>query len=148
MATTNTGTNRTATATVSVAPHPSLANTDRIKVIFPDATSTNSRWLRTRVLPGGAVDGLAAEDRFYFGLAVAEGLSPQLSSGVNYAVATTLDQTDPKPPNNHTTFTRANINDEFDYNRNSIVDTVDQVLPKPPNNTTTFTALQLNGTAP
>jgi hypothetical protein len=129
---------------VTIAPHPTLASTDRMTIIFADDTSTNSHWLRTRVLPGGVVDSLAGEDKFYFGLAKAEGMSV---TGTNALVSST-DLNGPKPPNNHTSINRAPINDSYDYNRDSLVGSADQNLTKPPNNTTSINCLQLTGVAP
>jgi hypothetical protein len=128
----------------TVAPHPTLASTDRITIIFADNSSTPHRWLRSRVLTTGIIDSLAAEDKFYFGLARLDGLSV---NGTNVLVDIN-DQNGPKPPNNHTTFNRAPLNDEWDYDRNSVVDINDQNAPKPPNNATSFTCLQLTGVAP
>src|SRR5262249_2358430 len=105
-----TGTNRTATAPVAIAPHPTLANTDRIKIIFPDGTSTNGHWLRTRVFTqaqnaGSVIDNLTSSanaapdgDRFYFGLAMGNGLSTSTSGGTSFATTGVIDQTNPKPP--------------------------------------------------
>jgi hypothetical protein len=96
------------------------------------------------VLPGGVVDSLAGEDKFYFGLAKAEGMSV---TGTNALVSST-DLNGPKPPNNHTSINRAPINDSYDYNRDSLVGSADQNLTKPPNNTTSINCLQLTGVAP
>jgi hypothetical protein len=149
---------------VSIAPHPTLPLTDRITIIFPDKqitsnqnvspepvanASTNSRWLRTRIVSGGVIDNVTPIaggdlDRFYFGLAVAEGMSISTTN----AVTASQDQNDCKAPNTHTTVTRAQINDPYDYNRDSLVSSIDQNAPKVPNTTTTVTALSLAGSAP
>lgn len=127
---------------VTVAPHPTLPNTDRVTIIFADDTSTNGRWLRCRLLPTGVIGGLAAEDRFYFGLAKAEGLSIQ--SGAPLTNTTDVNDAKADP---HTTFTRAPITCRNDFNKDSVVNTTDQNLAKSWV-TTTFTSLQLTGVAP
>ena len=104
--------------------------------------------MRGRIISGGAIAdvtplGNGDLDRFYFGHAVADGLTAVTSAGQTYAVVNTADQNDPKA-DSHTTFTRANIEDRNDYNKDSLVNTVDQNAPKSAT-TTTFTALQLTG---
>lgn len=126
----------------TVAPHPTLANTDRITIIFADNSSTNSRWLRTRVLAGGAIDGLGAEDRFYFGLAKAEYMSVSSTN----ALTNNVDQGDAQS-HPRSFLNRAPIDYSYDSNRDSLVNNVDQSEAQS-NPTSFLNCLQLTGVAP
>ena len=54
-----------AVSSISSRPTPGNASSQRIEILFPDASITN-KWLRVTVLAGGHT-GLAAPDVFYFG---------------------------------------------------------------------------------
>jgi hypothetical protein len=139
---------------VAVAPAPSSivvtalnATTDRIKIFWPDFGTAgalpNHNWLKVVVKSqaNGGLVGLAADDTFYWGLAVGEDDTPNTSTPKR-ATVTTVDEIDAR--NNPTGLTRinmTNVKSKWDYNKSSLVDTTDQILSR--NNQNSLSALLL-----
>jgi hypothetical protein len=123
-------------ATLDVRRGAGVGGSDRVTLIWPEASAVRGQWLRVAVLPGGGV-GLAAADVFYFGNAVGE--AGDLASD---AKVTTLD----------VSLTRANliaypapppeITNRYDFNRDHKVNTLDVSLVRS-NLTTAMNALKL-----
>lgn len=134
-----------APASITATAGAGVGGSDRIAIVWADNAIPNTNWVRITAKSnanGGALD-LAADDVHYWGVAIGDGMN---DTGNNMLV-NQIDQSGPKPPNNHTTFNRALITDVWDFNKDSLVNQIDQSIPKAPNNTTTFNCLQL-GVAP
>jgi hypothetical protein len=110
------------------------STTDRIKIYWPDLGNTgalsNHQWLKVVVKSAAncGINGLAADDTFYWGLAVGEDNTPNTSTPAR-AVVTTVDQIDAR--NNPTGFTRITMSDpksKWDYDKSSLVNTTDEVI--------------------
>ncbi len=127
---------------IEVIPGGGTGGSDRIKIIWPNVTIPNTRWLRTVVKSnssGGSMD-LASVNVFYFGLARYESLTP----GSTRVVVDTIDQIDARnhphnslnrvpvatnstsPP--YTAIGAANAPDaRYDYEKNSTVSASDEI---------------------
>jgi hypothetical protein len=114
---------------VSVVAGAGTNGADRIIITWADGSITGT-WLEITVLAGPNT-GLANDDVFYFGNAVAEGSGPSNGSAQ-------VDPADEIGARNHPHGfgNRATIDDIYDYNRDRLVDPIDQILAR--NNQTGF----------
>jgi len=129
---------------ITVRPGAGVDGSDRITLIWPDDDpytserepgSISKQWLRGTML-ATANTGLAEDDVFYFGNAIGE-------CG-NSSVETNVDTNDEIGARNHphSLFDPAQIDDVYDYDRDSRVDTNDEIIARN-SPTSAFTRLQL-----
>ena len=102
---------------------------DRVTIVLPDGAAANT-WLQVTVLGGPDTHlGLADDDVFYFGNAIAEAGNSETDAKV-----TTTDLLLAR--NNPRAFQTAAVDFPYDYNRDSKVDAIDVLLAR--NNQTNF----------
>ncbi len=117
---------------VSVRADAGLNGSDRVTLTFPDGAFTNT-WLQITMI-GNDTTGLPVDDVFYFGNAIGEtGVDPS-NARVNLA---DVGQT----RINQSGFTSAEIDNDFDFNRDGRVNLVDVGIAR--SNQSGFSSLQL-----
>lgn len=94
---------------------------DRVTLIWPSGV-IRGQWLRVTV-EASATTGLPGADVFYFGNAPGEGNSPQ----GGFAVVDATDAADALA-HPHGVSDPAGIDDEYDYNRDTLVDAADEAI--------------------
>jgi subtilisin family serine protease len=121
---TNTGrdfTGNTAAASptsITVREGAGAGGSDRITIVWADNAIPNTIWLKTTV-KATLQTGLSAADVFYFGIAIGDTLNPTTGAVVN-----ALDVSGTNAYR-HTSIDPALVTDEYDFNRDSLVDTTD-----------------------
>jgi hypothetical protein len=141
-----------APAPSSVTVAPLNANTDRIKIIWPDrpfsgnsaVSINNPTWLKVLVksAASGGIPDLAVDDVHYWGLAVGESNSVSAATPARAVVDSANDVASVTSRINN--FVRVTFTDPrapWDYDRSSLVTSIDKTVPQ--NNTNSFTALLL-----
>jgi C1A family cysteine protease len=126
----------TASASVSVRPHPTEAGTSRITVIWP-AGAIEKQWLQVRVLATGHT-GLAHSDVFYWGNAIGDSGEGNTST---FAFVTVTDELAARH-NPHNLLNPAGIDDFVDYNRDRWVTVADELIARH-NGTNLLNALKM-----
>ena len=112
-----------APTTVAVRRGAGAGGSDRVTLIWSDASAVRNQWLRVTVLAGGGV-GLAAADVFCFGNAVGE-----VGDSSRDAMVNTLDVSATRA--NQTTYVNPpEITNPYDFNRDQRVNTLDVSLAR------------------
>ncbi len=154
--TANSGTWVAAPAPISITTIPGGGDggSDRIKIIWANNAIPNTNWLYVVVksnASGGQL-GLAADDIFYFGVAIGESLTPSATK----AIVSSTDELDARHhPHNSlnrvpvaTNSPHPNAPDaKYDYDKNSIVNSTDEIIARY-NPTNSLNALLLLNPAP
>ncbi len=121
-----------AESSITVRPGEGVDGSDRVTIIWAD-NAIEKQWLEVTVL---ATDdtGLAENDVFYFGNAIAE-----TGNSAGEAMVTSVDEIGAR--NNPQVFDPAGIDNAYDFNRDKMVTSIDQILAR--SNVTVFDALKL-----
>ncbi len=115
---------------------------DRITMVWPDGTITK-KWLQVRIKANVTADnsatGLTADDVFYFGNMIGDSGNAPTSGTPNYVETNATDVAAIRLK--QTGFTRANVTNMFDIDRDSYVNTIDINLAR--DNQSGFSVLPL-----
>ncbi len=112
---------------INLTPGGGASGTDRIKIIWADNAIPNKSWLRVVVksnASGGTLD-LAADNIFYFGLAIGDSLTP----GTTRVVVSSTDEIDARnhPHNSLSCVTAGYI---YDYDKSGTVNSTDEIVAR------------------
>jgi len=147
-----------APVSITVTPGGGTGGSDRIVIIWSDNAIPNTRWVRTLVKSngsGGSID-LAADNVFYFGVAMGEGLTPSATR----AIVSSTDEIDARNhPHNSLPANRVPVatnsayqvgnapDSKYDYDKSSTVSSTDEIISRN-NPTNSFSGLLLLNPAP
>ena len=123
-----------APTSITLRPGAGTDRSDRTTIIWADGAISN-QWLQVTVKATPAT-GLAADDVFYFGNAIADSGNTDDDAQVNLADEIAARN------NPRTGFNPATLDLAFDYNRDQFVNLADEIIARN-NGTTVFTALKL-----
>ncbi len=145
-----------APVSIDVTPGGGTGGSDRIKVIWANNAVPNTRWVRVRVksnASGGNI-ALAADNIFYYGVAIGESLTPSATR----AIVSSTDEIDARnhphnslsrvPVATNSTYAVPNAPDaKYDYDKSSTVSSTDEIIARN-NPTNSLNALILLNPAP